>query len=83
MSDNQMSNLAKAVVAGERITVKTDALQNGDCLADRGRIPEGATVITEGVLLSETGNRIVPEGGKRFTYSKDEDDGKSNCENNK
>lgn len=32
MSDNQMSDLAKAVSAGERITSTTDTIQYGDSL---------------------------------------------------
>lgn len=82
MSDNQISDLAKAVSAGKRITSTTDAIQYGDSLVNGMSIPKGAVAITEGTqnLLSMPDNHPVPKGGKIFKLSRDDE---SNEENNK
>lgn len=82
MSDNQMSDLAKAVSAGERIPSTTDTIQYGDSLVNGMNIPKGAVAITEGAqsLLSTPENHPVPKGGKLFTFSKDDE---PNGDNNK
>lgn len=82
MSDNLMSDLAKAISAGERITSTTDTLQNGNSLVDGISIPKGAIPITEGAqnLLSMSENQSVPKGGKFFQFSKDEEPNSKNNE---
>ena len=82
MSDNQMSDLAKAVSAGERITSTTNAIQYGDSLVNVMNIPKGAVAITEGTqsLSSTPENYPAPKGGKLFTFSKNDE---PNGDNNK
>lgn len=77
MSDNQISDLAKAILAGDRITPTTGVPQSGSSTVNGTVIPKGAVPITEGaqIIWSTAENQSIPQGGKTVNFSKDEEKG--------
>ena len=77
MSDTQMSDLAKAVLAGDRIPPASDELQSSASPVSDIVIPKGAVPITEGtqVLCSTEETQTIPRGSKTVNFSKDEENG--------
>ena len=71
MSDNQMSDLAKAILAGDRITPLSNVPLNGDSAP---AIPKGATPITEGAQMIGVERRPVPRGAKTVNFTKDDEE---------
>lgn len=74
MADNQMSDLAKAILAGERITPTTGIVQKGvspvSC-TNISTIPQGAVLITEGARLVCDSADNIPKGATTVKFSED------------
>ena len=70
MSDKQMSDLAKAILAGDRIPPSSNVSLNGDSVP---AIPKGATPITEGAQTICAERQPVPQGAKTVNFTKDDE----------
>ncbi|MDB7816915.1 hypothetical protein [Intestinimonas butyriciproducens] len=77
MGSEQMSDLAKAVLAGERITPSTGVVQSSAAPMNGISVPKGATPITEGTDFISHGDSCTPAGSAHIRFSKnDEEQGK-------
>ena len=70
MGDNQMSDLAKAILAGDRITPSSNVSPNGNSTP---AIPKGATPITESAKMIGVESSSVPHGAKTINFTKDDE----------
>lgn len=77
MSDHQISDLAKAILAGDRITPTTGVFQGESSSATGTVIPKGAVPITEGaqIIWNTAENQSIPLGSKTVNFSKDSEKG--------
>lgn len=62
MENEQMSELAKAILAGERITPSTGVVQSSTAPTNGISIPKGATPVTEGTDFISHGDSCTPTG---------------------
>lgn len=75
MSDGQVSDLAKAILAGERITPTTGIVTKDvppmSCM-NTSAIPTGAMPIPEGARLVCDSADQIPKGATTVNFSEDE-----------
>lgn len=75
MAEGQISDLAKAILAGERITPTTGIVANNvpptSCM-NTSAIPTGAIPIPEGARLVCDSVDYIPKGAATVNFSEDE-----------
>ena len=67
MCNNQLSDLAKSILAGDRIEpLPTEPISSS--------IPKGATLITESTQPLGMKNHSMPDGAKTVNFTKENED---------
>lgn len=74
MENEQMSDLAKAIRAGERITPATGIIQTSAAPTNGTSVPKGALPITEGARMVCDSADKLPKGAVRVNFSEEEKD---------
>jgi len=73
MGSEQMSDLAKAILSGERITPSTGIPQTPATPINGMSIPKGAMPISEGTDFISHGDDYTPAGSAPVRFTKNEE----------